>query len=88
MIIIIVIMIVLIMIMLILILILSRFRCCRSKNASNVLLKNLMNVTVGTIAWYAQRANTTYTKTTSKLCWGASLMFCSLSMAIQFCPNN
>jgi len=26
--------------------------CCRSKNASNVLLKNLMNVTVGTIAWY------------------------------------
>jgi len=26
--------------------------CCRAKNASNVLMKNLVNVCVGTIAWY------------------------------------
>merc|ERR1712151_91840 len=26
---------------------------CRAKNASNVLMKNLVNVCVGTIAWYS-----------------------------------
>jgi Amt family ammonium transporter len=27
--------------------------CCRAKNASNVLMKNLVNVCLGTLAWYA-----------------------------------
>jgi len=26
--------------------------CCRAKNASNVLMKNLVNVCIGTLAWY------------------------------------
>merc|ERR1719343_1659166 len=27
--------------------------CCRAKNASNVLMKNLVNVCIGTLGWWA-----------------------------------